>query len=198
MDTSPITLSGTTVELVPLEKGHIPALWQLVKEDAHDVFRCYTHPMVTETDFITWAEKALAERDQGVSLPFVTMHRPTGSIAGSTRFMTMEPANRSTEIGNTWVLPRFQRTGVNTEAKYLMMRHAFEHWDCVRVALKTDSLNQESRAAILRIGAREEGTLRAHMVCRGGRLRDSVYFSVLAAEWPAVKRKLESMMQRKA
>jgi N-acetyltransferase len=98
------------------------------------------------------------------------------------------------EIGWTWVAPAWQRTGVNTEAKYLLLRHAFETLGCMRVELKTDSLNEKSRNAILRIGAREEGTFRNHMITASGRIRHTVYFSILDAEWPAVKARLQTMM----
>ena len=108
--------------------------------------------------------------------------------------MNMDLANRKVEIGSTWVAPRWQRTAVNTEAKYLMMRHAFEVWKCLRVELKTDALNQRSRAAILRLGAKEEGTLRKHMLTWNGRQRDSVYFSILDTEWPQVRSRLESII----
>jgi RimJ/RimL family protein N-acetyltransferase len=98
------------------------------------------------------------------------------------------------EIGWTWVARRWQRTVMNTEAKYLLLRHAFETLGCVRVELKTDSLNERSRAAILRIGAREEGIFRNHMITASGRIRHSVYFSIIDSEWPAVRARLESML----
>ncbi len=105
--------------------------------------------------------------------------------------MNMDPPNRHVEIGSTWIAPEWQRTAVNTEAKYLMLRHAFENWNCLRVELKTDALNHRSRKAILRLGAREEGTFRKHMVTATGRVRDSVYFSIVDTEWPEIKLKLE-------
>jgi RimJ/RimL family protein N-acetyltransferase len=113
---------------------------------------------------------------------------------GSTRFMNIDRANRRVEIGSTWIAPAWQRTAVNTEAKYLMLRHAIEVWQCVRVELKTDALNQKSRNAILRIGAKEEGTLRKHLITWTGRIRDSVYFSILDTEWPEVKTRLEARL----
>jgi RimJ/RimL family protein N-acetyltransferase len=125
---------------------------------------------------------------------FATVERASGRVAGTTRFMNVDPANRRVEIGWTWLGRAWQRTAVNTEAKFLMLRHAFEELGCVRVELKTDALNQRSRAAILRIGAKEEGTLRQHMVTWSGRLRDTVYYSILDAEWPAVKAGLEAKL----
>src|SRR5216684_3523725 len=111
-----------------------------------------------------------------------------------TRFMNIDRVNRRVEIGSTWIAATWQRTAINTEAKYLMLRHAFEVWQCIRVELKTDALNQKSRHAILRIGAKEEGTLRKHLITWTGRIRDSVYFSILDAEWPDVKGRLEAML----
>jgi RimJ/RimL family protein N-acetyltransferase len=111
--------------------------------------------------------------------------------------MNMDLTNRKVEIGSTWIAPQWQRTVINTEAKYLMLRHAFETWNCMRVELKTDALNQRSRRAILRLGAKEEGTLRKHMVCWDGRQRDSIYFSILDTEWPEVKGQLEQRLAQK-
>jgi len=110
--------------------------------------------------------------------------------------MNMDLANRKVEIGSTWVAPPWQRTIINTEAKYLMLGHAFDVWHCLRVELKTDALNQRSRTAILRLGAKEEGTLRKHMLTWNGRQRDSVYFSILDNEWPSVKTSLETKLRR--
>ena len=126
-----------------------------------------------------------------MSIPFATFERSSGNIVGTTRYMNMDLANRKVEIGSTWIAPPWQRTVINTEAKYLMVRHAFEHWNCLRVELKTDSMNERSRQAILRLGAKEEGTLRKHMLTWNGRQRDSVYFSILDTEWPGVKAEFE-------
>src|SRR5581483_4809410 len=111
--------------------------------------------------------------------------------------MNMDLLNRKVEIGSTWIAPAWQRTSVNTEAKYLMLRHAFENWKCLRLELKTDAMNQRSRQAILRLGAKEEGVLRKHMLCWDGRQRDSVYFSILDTEWPEVKARLEQKLAQK-
>ena len=136
----------------------------------------------------------LEEYRRGISVPFATVVRREERVVGTTRFMNMDLVNRKLEIGSTWVAPRWQHTSVNTEAKYLMLRHAFEAWKCLRVELKTDALNERSRRAILRLGAKEEGTLRKHMVSWNGRQRDSVYFSILDSEWPQVKARLESKL----
>src|SRR4030081_1121871 len=126
-----------------------------------------------------------------------SVERSSGRVIGTTRFMNFDRVNRRLEIGSTWIAPAWQRTAVNTEAKYLMLRHAFEVWKCFRVELKTDALNQESRNAILRLGAKEEGTLRRHVLTWTGRVRDSVYFSILDSEWPEVKARMENMLARK-
>ena len=150
--------------------------------------------MRTAEEFQNGVDKILQEQAQGQSVAFATIERSSGRVIGSTRFMNMDLANRRVEIGSTWIAPDWQRTAVNTEAKYLMLCHAFERWGCLRVELKTDSLNQKSRNAILRLGAKEEGTLRQHMVTWDGRRRDSVYFSILDTEWPEVKRELETKL----
>ena len=140
-----------------------------------------------------YLETALEEQRQGRSLPFATMDVASGTVAGCTRFGNIDTRHRKAEIGWTWVGRPFQRSHVNTEAKLLMLTHAFETWGCVRVELKTNALNRKSRDAMLRIGCVEEGVLRQHMINDSGTLRDSVYYSILDREWPAVKARLEAM-----
>jgi RimJ/RimL family protein N-acetyltransferase len=188
----PLTLEGAAVRLEPIRLEHAPLLWDVVKNDVADTFRWIPYSMATPEDFQRVVEKALTELQRGESLPFVTVERSSGRVIGSTRYMNIDVANRKVEIGSTWIAPAWQRSAINTEAKYLMLRHAFEQWGCLRVELKTDSLNQRSRNAILRIGAKEEGTLRQHMITYTGRLRDTVYFSILDKEWPEVKAGLEA------
>jgi RimJ/RimL family protein N-acetyltransferase len=189
-----LPLEGKVVRLEPLRREHTPLLWKAAKDHLDDIFRWIPYPMHTAEDFQNGVDKILQEQAQGQSVAFVTIERSSGRVIGSTRFMNMDLANRRVEIGSTWIAPAWQRTTVNTEAKYLMLCHAFEQWGCLRVELKTDSLNQKSRNAILRLGAREEGTLRQHMVTWDGRRRDSVYFSILDTEWPEVKRELETKL----
>jgi RimJ/RimL family protein N-acetyltransferase len=141
-----------------------------------------------------YMEEAFAMQAQGTAIPFVTVEQASGRVAGSTRFANIDREHRRAEIGWTWVAAPWRRTVVNTEAKYLMLCHAFETWGCIRVELKTDALNARSRAAILRIGATEEGTFRNHMITESGRFRDTVYFSILDREWPDVKRRLEERL----
>jgi N-acetyltransferase len=152
--------------------------------------------MKTPEDFLRLVDKAFQEQQRGESVVFATVERSSGRVIGSTRFMNIDRANRRVEIGSTWIAPAWQGSAVNTEAKYLMLRRAFETWGCFRVELKTDALNAKSRNAILRIGAKEEGTLRRHVITWNGRVRDSVYFSILDNEWPEVKHKLETYLPR--
>jgi RimJ/RimL family protein N-acetyltransferase len=194
--TKDITLEGRAVRLVPLQRDHGPLLWDAMKDHAEDLFRWIPYPMRTAEDSSRFIEQVLGEHQRGASVPFATIERSSGKMAGSTRFMSIDVANRHVEIGSTWIAPAWQRTAVNTEAKYLMLRHAFETWKCLRVEFKTDSLNEKSRTAIARLGAKEEGTFRNHMVTSTGRIRHSVYFSIVDTEWPEVKRSLEERMSR--
>jgi len=190
----PVTLAGSVVRLEPVRREHAELFWQVAKNDLEDIFRWIPYSMKTREDFDTLIDKAFAEQDRGESVVFATVEQGSGRVVGSTRFMNIDRTNRRVEIGSTWIAPAWQRTAVNTEAKYLMLQHAFEVWGCMRVELKTDALNQKSRNAILRIGAKEEGTLRRHLVTWTGRVRDTVYFSVLDSEWVSVKEKLESKL----
>jgi RimJ/RimL family protein N-acetyltransferase len=192
----PLTLEGSVVRLEPLRREHAKLFWDVAQNDLNDIFRWIPYSMKTPQDFERLIDKAFAEQERGESIVLATVARSSGRTIGSTRFMNIDRINRRVEIGSTWIAPAWQRTSVNTEAKYLMLRHAFEVWQCMRVELKTDALNQKSRNAILRIGAKEEGTLRRHLITWSGRVRDTVYFSILDSEWPAVKAKLETMLER--
>jgi RimJ/RimL family protein N-acetyltransferase len=189
--TTPITLDGARVRLEPIRPEHAGIFWEVAKDALDDIFQWIPYRMKTREDFQRLVERAFDEQGRGESIVFATVERSSGQVIGSTRFMNIDRANRRVEIGSTWIAPAWQRTAVNTEAKYLMLRHAFEVWNCFRVELKTDALNQKSRNAILRIGAKEEGTLRRHVLTWTGRVRDSVYFSILDTEWPEVKARLE-------
>jgi RimJ/RimL family protein N-acetyltransferase len=136
----------------------------------------------------------LRDQERGTAMPFATLDAATGGVIGSTRFMNIDVPNRRVEIGSTWLSPNRQRTAANTEAKYLMLTHAFDTLGCIRVELKTDALNEKSRAAILRIGAKQEGIFRSHVICHDGRIRDSVYFSITREEWPQVRTGLEEKL----
>ena len=190
----PITLYGKRIRLEPMRTEHLPALtaagafqelWKWTSTYAH-----------TPDSMREYVDSALGDAREGRAIPFVTVDRASGRIIGSTRFANFDHANRRVEIGWTWITPSFQRTHVNTEAKYLMLCHAFQKWECVRVELKTDVLNDKSRNAMLRMGASEEGILRKHMLTHSGRWRATIYYSILDTEWPEVKRFLEKSLGR--
>src|SRR5487761_212219 len=182
MVVEPVTLEGSHVRLEPLQRAHVAALAQVGLDE--DLWRWIPVPVKTSEEMKAYVEAALAEQSRGVSLPFVLIEKASGKIIGCTRYANIDRAHRRVEIGWTWVATPWQHTPVNTEAKYLLLRHAFETLRCIRVELKTDSLNERSRAAILRIGAREEGTFRNHMITASGRIRHTVYFSIVDSEWP--------------
>jgi RimJ/RimL family protein N-acetyltransferase len=192
---TPFTLKGKNVRLEPLQAEHAPMLWEIARDHLADLFQWIPYQLKSLEDFQEFNRQVLDEQSRGLSLPFATFELKSNHIIGTTRFMNMDLANRKVEIGSTWIAPPWQRTVANTEAKYLMLCHAFEAWKCLRVELKTDALNQRSRNAILRLGAREEGTLRKHMLTWNGRQRDSVYFSILDSEWPHVKAGLEEKLR---
>jgi N-acetyltransferase len=193
MKVEPVVLEGAHVRLEPLLRTHLAGLCEVGL--AEELWRWIPLPVRTAEDMAAYIDLALQEQANGVSLPFAQIERATGRVIGSTRYMNIEKTHHRLEIGCTWIGPEWQRTAVNTEAKYLLMQHAFERLDCMRVELKTDSLNAKSRAAILRIGAKEEGTFRNHMITSAGRVRHTVYFSVVDSEWPEVKGKLESRLK---
>jgi RimJ/RimL family protein N-acetyltransferase len=184
-----VTLPGHAIRLEPLSEKHHSGLCEIGLEE--DLWDLIPYRVTTPAEMFTYIGKALADQTAGAALPFATIDIASGKPIGSTRFLNIDVSNRRVEIGSTFVGKPWQRTIVNTEAKYLMLQHAFEAWNCLRVELKTDALNQRSRKAILRLGAQEEGTLRQHMITWSGRLRDTVYFSILQSEWPDVKASLE-------
>lgn len=190
----PVTLEGEHVRLEPLTMAHHAALWEIARD--HELWRWTATDVRTPDDLARYMETALGEQAAGRSLPFATIAKAKGRPVGSTRFGNIEPLNRRAEIGWTWLGAPWQRTAVNTEAKLLMLTHAFETWHCLRVELKTDALNQASRAAIARLGAMEEGTMRRHIVTQTGRVRDTVYYSILDEEWPSIKARLEARLRR--
>jgi RimJ/RimL family protein N-acetyltransferase len=196
MIVEPCVLEGAYVRLEPLSPDHLDALTAVGLDP--DLWQWTLARNRTPDDMRRYVETALAEQRVGQALPFATVDRRSGCVVGSTRFGTIERAHRRVEIGWTWIARPWQRTAVNTEAKYLMLRHAFEVWGCVRVELKTNAKNERSRRAILRIGATEEGTLRKHYINADGTTRDSVYFSITDDEWPAVKQRLETMLRDRA
>lgn len=192
MNLAPLTLEGRVVRLEPLGLHHLDALCDVGLDSS--LWTVAPAPIASRDDMRRYVETALAEQAAGSALPFATVVREGGVVVGSTRFGNIVPDHKRVEIGWTWITPRWQRTTVNTEAKFLMLRHAFEVWGCRRVELKTNALNARSRAAMLRIGAKEEGTLRKHMINADGSARDSVYFSVIDDEWSAVRERLTALL----
>jgi RimJ/RimL family protein N-acetyltransferase len=192
MNVVPVTLEGRHVRLEPLSQAHHDDLSAVGLDE--ELWRWIPTPVRTPEEMSAYIGIALDEQARGVSLPFALIEKLSGRAIGSTRYGNIDRTHHRVEIGWTWVAPAWQRTPANTEAKYLLLRHAFEALGCMRVELKTDSLNERSRSAILRIGAREEGTFRNHMITASGRIRHTVYFSILDSDWPGVKSRLQTMM----
>jgi len=193
----PVTLDGVRVRMEPLDLSrHWAGLVEIGLDP--DLWLWTTTIIRSEADLRRYLDTAIAEREKGVSLPFATIDKASGRVAGCTRYGNITMEHRRLEIGWTWVGLPFRRSYVNTEAKYLMLRHAFETLSCMRVEFKTSAKNQRSRDAMKRIGCIEEGTLRKHMLRDNGESRDTVYLSILDTEWPVVKARLEGMMQVRA
>jgi N-acetyltransferase len=191
----PVTLEGSFVRLEPMTMQHHAGLTAVGLDS--EIWLKAIAPVRTPEEMRSYMETALQLQREGTVLPFVTVERSSGKIVGSTRFGNYDRANSRVEIGWTWLTPAWQRTAANTEAKYLMLSHAFERLGCVRVELKTDVLNTQSRNAILRIGAKEEGIFRKHTLTWTGRHRDDIYFSIVDDEWPRVKARLETLVARR-
>jgi RimJ/RimL family protein N-acetyltransferase len=192
MVVEPTTLLGKNIRLEPLRIEHVGPLAHVGLDSS--LWRWIPNPVATADDMRTYVLTALDEQKKGVSVPFAIVDLISRQVIGSTRYANIEPAHFRLEIGWTWLTSKFQRTAANTEAKLLLLTHAFEKLGANRVELKTDALNEQSREAILRIGAVEEGTFRKHMIMANGRVRDTVYFSIIAAEWPAIKAKLRARL----
>lgn len=192
---TPLVLEGRAVRLEPLTEAHVPAL--AAAGDDERIWRWTVYGQVRgEAAMRAWVRDRLAEQAAGTDLPFAVVHRATGQVIGATRYLDIQPAHDKLEIGGTWYALVHQRTAVNTECKYLLLRQAFEVWGCVRVQFKTDLRNQPSQRAIERLGAVREGVLRKHMRLPDGLYRDSVYYSVVDTEWPAVRARLQAFLAR--
>ncbi len=190
----PVTLSGRFVRLEPLGWHHLDGLVAAGLDP--ELYRWTVERAETAEAMAETVRAALAAAESGREVPFASIEVGTGRVVGTTRFLTIERAHRRVEIGGTRVGLAWQRTPINTEAKFLMLRHAFEVWGLNRVEFKTDAQNARSRAAIARLGAVEEGTLRHHRISHGGRVGDSVYFAIIAPDWPAVRARLEARLAR--
>jgi RimJ/RimL family protein N-acetyltransferase len=193
MNIQPVVLTGHYVQLEPLSEEHIPDLTVAGQDESIWQYMLYG-TIMTEEGMRAWVRDILNRQARGTDLPFAVIHLESRRAIGGTRFMDIRPQHRGVEIGGTWYATEYQRTVVNTECKYLLLCHAFDVWQCIRIQFKTDVRNERSQRALERIGAMREGILRNHMVLRDGTIRDSVYYSILDSEWPFVKRGLEEKL----
>jgi RimJ/RimL family protein N-acetyltransferase len=191
----PVTLEGALVRVEPLAHSHLDDLVAAAQDETIWAYMP-VDPSVSREAMAAWIDAALAERATGSQLPFAIIARASGRAVGSTRYLTITPRDRALEIGWTWLGRDERRTGVNTECKYLLLRHAFEQLGAVRLQIKTDARNLTSQRAIERLGAVREGVLRKHMLVQHGHQRDTVMFSVVDDDWPAIKARLEERMAR--
>jgi RimJ/RimL family protein N-acetyltransferase len=185
----PITLSGKFVRLAPMRPEHAAALLEAGRSS--EIWEWMPARPVTAETMVSWLEKAMQAESQRREYPFVVVRLTDGRVIGSTRYLDVQEDDRTVEIGWTWYAPDAWGGVVNPEAKYLLMRHAFDEWRAIRVALKTDVRNLHSQAAIKKLGASFEGTLRNQRIRPDGSYRDTVIFSIIESEWPAVKLRLE-------
>jgi len=190
-----VTLLGKHVRLDPMTQEHIPALAGAGRDES--IWRYMVNgDLTTEKGMRRWVTDMLERQSSGTDLCFVVVHLAGHHLIGATRYLEMRPEHLSLEIGGTWYAPEYQRTVVNTECKYLLLKYAFEKLGCIRVQFKADARNERSVRAIERLGARREGQLRKHYILPDGMIRDSVYFSILDTEWPEVKIRLEERLKQ--
>ncbi len=192
-------LQGVAVRLEPMREDHREDLCRIGLDP--EISLLMPRRIESREDMAGYVRDALAARQSLHAIPFVTVLAQPGArplVVGTTRFLNIDARSRRMEIGATWIGRQWQRTRVNTEAKYLMLRHAFETLQCLRIEFKTDSLNERSRAALARIGAMQEGVFRNHLITADGRVRHSVYFSITDDDWPGVKARLEEMLEERA
>lgn len=189
----PVELCGRHVRLIPMDAHHAPGLYAASRNE--EVWRYLPVQVETLEEMREWVQQALTERQTGHAFPFVIVHTASQSIVGSTRYIDINPQHRNLEIGWTWLSPVVWRTPVNTECKRLLLGHCFEELGMIRVMLKTDGRNLRSQRAIERLGAVKEGVLRHHRIMPDGYLRDSVVYSILAEEWPEIRRRLEKLLE---
>jgi RimJ/RimL family protein N-acetyltransferase len=194
MIVEPVVLEGRLVRLEPLSIDHLPALAEVAFSPA--IWEWMPMYVTSEADLRLWIEQALDQAAVARALPWITWSKGSGRIIGSTRYMDIDVHNRGLEIGGTWLAPAYQRSGINVEAKYLQLRHAFEALGAVRVSFKTHHNNLQSQTAIAALGAKPEGVFRNHMIMPDGSFRHSVWYSIIQEEWPEVKAGLEARMAR--
>lgn len=194
MNVEPLTLTGQYARLEPLAESHVPDL--AVAGADENIWRWMPYGVVTtEEKMLAWVREILSRQARGTDLVFAVIHLASGRAVGSTRYMDIQPHNTALEIGGTWYAPTHQRTAVNTECKLLLLTHAFEKLGAARVQIKTDLRNERSQRAIERLGAVREGVLREHIIMPDGYRRSSVYYSILAREWPEIKARLTEKLQ---
>ncbi len=190
-----VTLTGKTVRLEPLSEAHVPSLAKVALDER--IWRYMRYGRVDTVEQLRdWVGEILELQAQGTDLPFAVIDQASGEAIGCTRYLNIDHQNRSLEIGGTWYGLEYQGTLVNTECKYLLLKHAFEALECVRVWLKTDARNLRSQRAIEKLGAVKEGVLRNHMILPDGYIRDSIVYSLLPEEWPQVKQNLEANINK--
>ncbi|MER3319194.1 MAG: GNAT family protein [Allomuricauda sp.] len=196
MDTwlRPIQLAGELVKLVPLQKEHKVDLAFAASDG--NLWELWFTSVPSPKTIDSYLDVALSQQASGEALPFAIIDKKTNTIVGSTRFLNVDAKNKRVEIGATWYAKKAQRTGINTESKYLLLKYAFENLNCIAVEFRTHFHNHPSRNAILRLGAKQDGILRNHRVDGSGNLRDTVVFSILNTEWKAVKTSLEYKMNK--
>jgi RimJ/RimL family protein N-acetyltransferase len=193
MKVEPVTLDGRYMRLEPLSMEHYAGLCEALLDE--DLWRWIFVPVKTPDEMHTFIEKALSQCPEGHIIPFAAIYKPTNRVVGTTRYMAIDRMHHHVDIGTTVIAKQWQRTIVNTEVKYLMLRYAFETIGCLRVEFQTDSLNIQSQNALLRLGARREGVLRNHRICADGRVRHTIVFSITDEEWPTTKVNLEAKLK---
>ncbi|WJF91668.1 GNAT family protein [Paraburkholderia bonniea] len=192
--TQPVTLHGEHVILEPLHASHAPALAAAAADG--ELWKLWYTMVPGPGDESAYIDTALKLRDAGSAQPFAVRDRASGDIVGSTRYMNIDNANQRLELGSTWYAKRVQRTALNTEAKLLLLGHAFETLEAIAVEFRTHFMNHQSRTAITRLGAKQDGILRNHQRSQNGALRDTVVFSIIASEWAAVRAHLQHQLLR--
>ena len=194
MNIQPIKLTGRVVRLEPLSEAHIPDLAVAGQDENIWRFMLYGN-IQTEAQMRAWVQDILGRQSKGTDLPFAVINLENGQAIGATRYLDIRRSDRGLEIGGTWYAPAFQHTSVNTECKFMLLKHAFEVLGCIRVQFKTDLRNARSQRAIERLGAVKEGILRNHIITPEGYFRSSVYYSILDSEWPVVKTRLAEKLE---
>lgn len=196
MDIHPVVLEGKFIRLVPLNEDHVPDLTIAGQDES--IWKYMLYGILKDEEHMRlWVQDMLERQKRGTDLPFAIILQRTGKAIGASRYIDIHRADRGIEIGGTWFAVEYQRTAVNTESKYLLLKHAFETLGCMRVQFKTDLRNERSQRAIERLGAVKEGIFRKHMLLWDGTIRDSVYYSIIDTEWPGVKARLEEKLASK-